>query len=1033
MTRTVSRREAVVPVDIRATRRGEVAQGLVATIGLFGLLIGLPLLLVALGHGLPLRTGLPVSEVSQRLTSRDNGTLLLDVLLAVGWVGWAGFAAGTVTEIAAVARGRSAPRLSIGPAQQLASRLVTTALLLAPAVHTPVLLNLAPISLTTVAMGPALSPHLVAQTSADPSAHTPQVPVVPVAGRVAARPANPATTGQKIYVVADPAAGHHDTLWEIAAKHLGDPLRWHDIFQLNQNRTQPDGTRMVDPALIRPGWRLTMPADAIDLPTATPPQPAEESTPRAPAPTYFHGLDHDHAQEQPGPRPSAADKGPTSTPTPDSTAGRSLEQSPRPSPAGKDEPREAAGDRPAAQERPEPHADSQHEPITTTGAAGGALGALVALGALTHLANLRRLQRRRRADGQTVPGSDPALATTEVALRVLADPLPAQQINTALRTLTQRFTGPLTTKPQELPVRHARLTPRDFRLHLAEPVQVGSAVSQDGNDWVLDVNEISAGAPDRPSLLPLLLPVGRQDSDLVLLDLERIGSLRLDGQEEVVDEILAALVTELATAPWSDTAHATLIGMNASRHPALAAVSQTYPEKVRVTTELTAQDIMSIAATNTQLHDLITTGVPEPVLAARTDINSEPFTAELLIFLEPVPPAVLDVLQTSSGPPTRRAHTIITTDETSRPAETYFSVTSQLAVLHPDDVSCVPFLLPATHARDIRDLAALTERPADRNSPVLIQDEAPGSAPLKAPVGTDACPASEVSSAERNAGPPSGQPMNDAGVVLDGESDADPDRMLDGDLAAYLDPLNTSIARIQILGPPDVQASGEILASRRSACLEIIVYLATRPRGADVIDLDSAIWPHGVKIGTRHQTLTRARTWLGRDDDGNPHLPLTGQGQLRLGPKVLTDWDLFVRLARRAQRRPATSIPDLKAALSLVRGKPFENVPTGRYGWLAENLLEQHIPSVIVDAAHQLASLYLDLGEPRAAREAATVARDIDPYDERPWRDLIRAAAAENNQLGVIKLRDQLLSLLGEEAEDDLTDETLELLRQVLA
>jgi hypothetical protein len=81
-----------------------------------------------------------------------------------------------------------------------------------------------------------------------------------------------------------------DSLWKLAENHLGDGLRWRDIWQLNQGRTFPDGRRFVDPQLINPGWVLSMPADAIGLdakpPAASPaPQPPETPTRTQPPPT----------------------------------------------------------------------------------------------------------------------------------------------------------------------------------------------------------------------------------------------------------------------------------------------------------------------------------------------------------------------------------------------------------------------------------------------------------------------------------------------------------------------------------------------------------------------------------------------------------------------------------------------------------------------------------------------------------------------------------------------------------------------------
>ena len=66
----------------------------------------------------------------------------------------------------------------------------------------------------------------------------------------------------------------YDTLWRIAETHLGDPLRWRELFALNRGIRQPDGRALEDPQLIMPGWMLTLPADATGSPPAPCAQPA---------------------------------------------------------------------------------------------------------------------------------------------------------------------------------------------------------------------------------------------------------------------------------------------------------------------------------------------------------------------------------------------------------------------------------------------------------------------------------------------------------------------------------------------------------------------------------------------------------------------------------------------------------------------------------------------------------------------------------------------------------------------------------------
>jgi LysM repeat protein len=50
-----------------------------------------------------------------------------------------------------------------------------------------------------------------------------------------------------------------DTLWSIAARSLGDPFRWPELWRANAGKRMSDGARFVDPDLIMPGWQLIVP------------------------------------------------------------------------------------------------------------------------------------------------------------------------------------------------------------------------------------------------------------------------------------------------------------------------------------------------------------------------------------------------------------------------------------------------------------------------------------------------------------------------------------------------------------------------------------------------------------------------------------------------------------------------------------------------------------------------------------------------------------------------------------------------------
>jgi nucleoid-associated protein YgaU len=53
-----------------------------------------------------------------------------------------------------------------------------------------------------------------------------------------------------------------DTLWSLAATHLGNPYRWVELYNLNRDRAEPGGQHLVNPDRIYAGWTLEVPQGA---------------------------------------------------------------------------------------------------------------------------------------------------------------------------------------------------------------------------------------------------------------------------------------------------------------------------------------------------------------------------------------------------------------------------------------------------------------------------------------------------------------------------------------------------------------------------------------------------------------------------------------------------------------------------------------------------------------------------------------------------------------------------------------------------
>src|SRR5215475_1024178 len=231
---------------------GDVLAGIFAVIALAALTGGVPLGLITF-IGLPLPHSRP--QVSL-LTHQLDTHAILTVLAVVVWLAWLQLVICVIAEIRAAVRNAGMPaRVPLsGGTQALAHRLVTAALVLFT---------------STVALSPAITAHAPPRAPAVATA-TADRPAPPLAGLEAGlaesghllAPDAAVPHAERIYVVKPPAGRYHESLWEIAQKHLGDGRRYGEIYRLNKDRVQPDGSKLTIASLIRPGWVLHMPRDA---------------------------------------------------------------------------------------------------------------------------------------------------------------------------------------------------------------------------------------------------------------------------------------------------------------------------------------------------------------------------------------------------------------------------------------------------------------------------------------------------------------------------------------------------------------------------------------------------------------------------------------------------------------------------------------------------------------------------------------------------------------------------------------------------
>jgi hypothetical protein len=492
---------------------------LLAAATVIGFLVGGPILLRWWGSPLPSRW----PTWSRFVTDVRIGFVPASAAgkLAVGaaWALWAFLGYELLAETWSRLRRHVGRRASVlGPLQPVVSKLVAALLLSAPVAARSWPAGALPVPAAAHLAGTA-APRLAGRAIPISGAHR----VATSSGGTAAD----AAQGLPTYVVQP-----RDTLWGIAQRLLGDPLRWSEIAGLNEGRLEGTGS-FGDPHWIQPGWTLLLPADAAAA---------------APAP---------------GPPASAAPE-PGSTPGLASIAEpTSLAAPARPAaPAGPAIPAGSPGRSAQAPVRTEMHGGHRRGvPMTPIGYG------LLAAGVIGMLDRMRRAQQRRRPRGLHIRLPDGELSSVERGLRVSADMALGSFVDSAMRLVAMRVAEGACEPPVVVAVRC-----HDDTVELVLDEAAGALAPigpppfrTDGHLWLLERQELSLLSAEELRRLaeveapsPGLVTLGGDREGIVLVDVERLGSLSVTGGDATM--VLQGIVVELATLPWADGAEVVVVG-----------------------------------------------------------------------------------------------------------------------------------------------------------------------------------------------------------------------------------------------------------------------------------------------------------------------------------------------------------------------------------------------------------------------------------------------------------------------------------------
>jgi len=222
-----------------------------------------------------------------------------------------------------------------------------------------------------------------------------------------------------------------------------------------------------------------------------------------------------------------------------------------------------------------------------------------------------------------------------------------------------------------------------------------------------------------------------------------------------------------------------------------------------------------------------------------------------------------------------------------------------------------------------------------------------------------------------------------------------------------------------------VEIHGAARPFTRAWTVELVVYLVLHPGGVSNDQWATALWPdRPMAPASLHSTASAARRALGVAASGEDHLP-RARGRLCLGPGVRSDWDRFVDLSR------SQEADDWAAALALIRGRPFDGLRSP--DWVVLEGVQATVEAVVVDVACRFADHCLGSKDPRRAEWAARQGLRVSPYDERLFRVLLRTAEVAGNPAGVEAVMAELLHLVADDVEpyDAVHPETLALYREL--
>lgn len=1056
------------------TRTLTIIRALGAAVALLALVFGAPVLLASFGN--PIGEVLDAFRDELASDASRSEALLTAALAIVGWVAWVMVVVAIMNEIVAAARGRMSRPLPLLPGLQAVARTLVTSVTLVTTL----------LSTTQVAAAP-LSPTPPASALADTDAMS-SISSPVEAG--ASEPI-PVPTGSTYVVV------RSDTWWSMAERLLGSGNRWQDIVSVNEGQRMVDGVVVTaTTASPRPGWIVQLPSDAVlplnlvEEPVEAEPAEVEQhvvvdgdtlwdiAVARLPDRTPTEQIKRVVAAIVDANRSTVQDDGRTLTDPNLLEPGWTLTVPPLL--------QSTDGDTPAADTVVVERGDTLWDLAEDHLDAGERYPEIV-----------ERNLGVTQSDGNSLedpdlilPGWRLEMPASEPAAAQTPDDHDQPPVPAAPRTNSSddTVTAPPSTTPVEAPApRQPDLAPAP----LPRPAPTSSQVTGDPpaevdqDDSAVPVGLLTVGLAAAGVITILdrrrrvqrqrrrpghVLPTPTVEAERVEVQL-RAGT-DVDGAERI------ALAMQAAAAGLSDDTFPAVRFVSVSGDEVRVYLAEAVPSAPAGFEEVEGTWVTTLS--NDQLETLARGGVdPLPLLCP---VGRTPDGSDILIDLEQFGIAWIEGPQDRAlGLVRSMALALASSAWASSPQVIAVGMAGGIAEL--DWVDTTPTLVEGLTAI----CRKLPTNPVRRSSMDVDTGD-----PVVVVSGTTYWEVHKQQIEEISAETPSGNAVVILGPSLDGTGSvitigddgridcpgvdievyaaalADDDirvivglleeaAQLDTDVPApselpvgvrplptLADELQNYDILVQVMGDVTVERlTGEnnpqLVRFERARSQEAVVYLAAREEGRGVAteDVRAALWPDGRAADqTVRNTMTGARSGLGDDGDENAYLPQPVDGRYHLSDSVVTDFELFWSLRQTASEVDDPDLADhlLDQALQLVRGEPFLGAGRG-YAWTSS--IGTTIIVAVVDVAEQVGLSRLERDDPRGAERAARAGLTISPGEERLYRILLRAAAAQDSKPMVERLYREMLDVLadpdlGIEPEATVSAGTVELFNELM-